>query len=105
MCCLNASLDTGVSTAERPSLSVKKEIFGSNTYDDKPHKSFLTFPWDTFHDMKLVFLLVCAVVSVVLGTTIEGWPEGIYDALGIIMCILSVVGIVAIRDYKLYVQI
>ncbi|GFS31377.1 autoinhibited Ca(2+)-ATPase, isoform 4 [Actinidia rufa] len=89
--CLNASLDTGVSTTERPSLSVRKEIFGSNTYDDKPHKSFWTFPWDAFHNMKLVFLLVCAVVSVVLGTTIEGCPEGIYDALGIILCILVVV--------------
>ncbi|GFS31367.1 autoinhibited Ca(2+)-ATPase, isoform 4 [Actinidia rufa] len=103
--CLNASLDTGVSTTERPSLSVRKEIFGSNTYDDKPHKSFWTFPWDTFHDMKVVFLLVCAVVSVVLGMTIEGWPEGINDGLGIMLCILLVVGIVAISDYKLYLQL
>ncbi|XP_057487565.1 calcium-transporting ATPase 4, plasma membrane-type-like [Actinidia eriantha] len=103
--CLNASLDTGVSTTDRPSLSVRKEIYGSNTYDDKPHKSFWTFLWDAFHDMKLVFLLVCAVVSGVLGTTIEGCPEGINDALGIMLCILLVVGIVAISDYKLYLQL
>ncbi|XP_057487667.1 calcium-transporting ATPase 4, plasma membrane-type-like isoform X2 [Actinidia eriantha] len=102
--CLDVSLDMGISTIKGPPLPVRQKIFGSNVYDDKPHKSFWAFTWDALHDITLIVLLVCAVISIVLGISIEGWPEGIYDGLGVILCILLVVSIMAISDYKQYLQ-
>ncbi|GFY84749.1 autoinhibited Ca(2+)-ATPase, isoform 4 [Actinidia rufa] len=102
--CLNVSLDMGISTIKGPPLPVRQKIFGSNVYDDKPCKSFWAFTWDALHDITLIILLVCAVISIVLGISIEGWPEGIYDGLGVILCILLVVSIMAISDYKQYLQ-
>ncbi|GFY84751.1 autoinhibited Ca(2+)-ATPase, isoform 4 [Actinidia rufa] len=102
--CLDVSLDTGISTIKGPPLAVRQKIFGSNVYDDKHRKSFWAFTWDALHDITLVILLVCAVISIVLGIAIEGWPEGIYDGLGVILCILLVMSIMAISDYKQYLQ-
>ena len=98
--CLDVSLDMGISTIKGPPLPVRQKIFGSNVYDDKPRKSFWAFTWDALHDITLIILLVCAVISIVLGIFIEGWPEGIYDGLGVIVCIILAVSIMAISDYK-----
>ncbi|GFZ14381.1 autoinhibited Ca2+-ATPase 11 [Actinidia rufa] len=43
-------------------------------------------------------------MGIILGIAIEGWPEGINDGLGVILCILLAVSIMAISDYKQYLQ-
>ncbi|GKD26180.1 calcium-transporting ATPase 4, plasma membrane-type-like protein isoform X2, partial [Tanacetum coccineum] len=55
-------------------------------------------------DMTLNILMVCAVISVGVGIATEGWPKGMYDGLGIILCILLVVVVTAVGDYKQSLQ-
>ncbi|KAL7194457.1 hypothetical protein ACSBR1_034806 [Camellia fascicularis] len=102
--CLKTSLDNGISTMARPPLHVRKSVFGFNIFVNKPHRSLFTFTWEAMQDMTFMILMECATVSMVLGTAIEGWPKGMYDGFGIILCILLVVMIMAISDYKQHLQ-
>ncbi|GAV82155.1 E1-E2_ATPase domain-containing protein/Cation_ATPase_C domain-containing protein/Hydrolase domain-containing protein [Cephalotus follicularis] len=43
-------------------------------------------------------------VSESVGVATEGWPKGMYDGLGIILCIFLVVMVTAISDYKQSLQ-
>ncbi|GFS36939.1 autoinhibited Ca(2+)-ATPase, isoform 4 [Actinidia rufa] len=70
--CLDVSVDIGISTIKGPPLPVRQEIFGANLYVNKPRKGFWAFTWDALHDITLIILLVCAVISIVLGIAIEG---------------------------------
>ncbi|ESR34525.1 hypothetical protein CICLE_v10004282mg [Citrus x clementina] len=62
------------------------------------------FVWDALQDLTLIILIVCAVLSIGVGLATEGWPEGMYDGLGIIVSILLVVMVTAISDYKQSLQ-
>jgi len=62
------------------------------------------FVWDALQDMTLIILMVCALVSAVVGLASEGWPKGMYDGLGIILSILLVVMVTAISDYRQSLQ-
>ncbi|KAL7194449.1 hypothetical protein ACSBR1_034798 [Camellia fascicularis] len=70
----------------------------------KPHRSLFTFTWEAMQDVTFMILMECAAISMVLGTTIEGWPKGMYDGFGIILYILLVVMTMAINDYKQHLQ-
>ncbi|KAH9679418.1 calcium-transporting ATPase 4 plasma membrane-type [Citrus sinensis] len=48
--------------------------------------------------------MVCAGLSIGVGLAREGWPEGIYDGLGIILSKFLVVMVTAISDYKQSLQ-
>ncbi|KAI3472221.1 hypothetical protein Pfo_029709 [Paulownia fortunei] len=98
---LNVSLDKGVNSSEVPT---RQNIFGPNRYTEKPAKSFWLFVWEALHDMTLVILIVCAVVSIAVGLATEGWPKGMYDGLGIILSIFLVVMVTAVSDYKQSLQ-
>ncbi|KAG2698995.1 hypothetical protein I3843_07G172600 [Carya illinoinensis] len=54
--------------------------------------------------MTLMILAVCAFVSLLVGITLEGWPKGAHDGLGIVASILLVVLVTAISDYKQSLQ-
>ncbi|KAH9648679.1 calcium-transporting ATPase 4 plasma membrane-type [Citrus sinensis] len=62
------------------------------------------FVWEALQDLTLIILMVCAVLSIGVGLATEGWPEGMYDGLGIILSILLVVMVTAISDYKQSLQ-
>ncbi|CAA2952444.1 calcium-transporting ATPase 11, plasma membrane-type [Olea europaea subsp. europaea] len=62
------------------------------------------FVWEALHDLTLIILMVCAVVSIGVGLATEGWPKGMYDGLGIILSILLVVMVTAISDYRQSLQ-
>ncbi|KAI3471705.1 hypothetical protein Pfo_028355 [Paulownia fortunei] len=98
---LNVSLDKGVNSSDVPT---RQNIFGPNRYTEKPPKSFWMFVWEALHDMTLVILIVCAVVSIAVGLATEGWPKGMYDGLGIILSIFLVVMVTAVSDYKQSLQ-
>ncbi|KAL3534395.1 hypothetical protein ACH5RR_002856 [Cinchona calisaya] len=98
---LNVSLNTGVKSSDVP---FRQNIYGSNTYTEKPSKSFWMFVWEALQDLTLIILLVCAVVSIGVGLATEGWPRGIYDGLGIILSIFLVVIVTAVSDYKQSLQ-
>ncbi|KAK1370466.1 Calcium-transporting ATPase [Heracleum sosnowskyi] len=98
---LKVSLNDGVKSSNVP---VIQDIYGYNRVKEKPMKPFWMFVWEALQDMTLIILMVCAVVSVGVGIATEGWPKGMYDGLGIILCILLVVMVTAISDYKQSLQ-
>ncbi|TYJ28801.1 hypothetical protein E1A91_A06G025600v1 [Gossypium mustelinum] len=51
-----------------------------------------------------MILAVCALVSLAVGITVEGWPKGAYDGLGIVLSILLVVFVTATSDYRQSLQ-
>lgn len=82
----------------------RREVFGTNTYPEKPPKRFWVFVWEAMQDLTLVILAVCAVVSLIIGVITEGWQEGWYDGAGIGFSILLVVFVTATSDYQQSLQ-
>ncbi|KAK3119696.1 hypothetical protein QOZ80_9AG0673910 [Eleusine coracana subsp. coracana] len=98
---VRSTFDHGISTND---LDKRQIIYGENRYTEKPARSFWSFVWDALQDMTLIILMVCAVLSAVVGLASEGWPKGMYDGLGIILSILLVVMVTAISDYRQSLQ-
>ncbi|XP_073264182.1 calcium-transporting ATPase 4, plasma membrane-type isoform X2 [Populus alba] len=98
---VSVSLNDGVVSSD---ISLRQNIYGFNRYAEKPARSFWMFVWDALHDLTLVILMVCAVVSIGVGIATDGWPDGMYDGVGIVICILLVVMVTAITDYKQALQ-
>ncbi|CAL9088040.1 probable calcium-transporting ATPase 8, plasma membrane-type isoform X2 [Musa acuminata AAA Group] len=95
------SLDSGIRTSDLP---IRQNIYGLNQYVEKPPRSFWKFVWDALHDLTLIILMICALISVVVGLATEGWPKGMYDGLGIILSIFLVVVVTSVSDYKQSLQ-
>ncbi|KAM0052180.1 putative P-type Ca(2+) transporter [Helianthus debilis subsp. tardiflorus] len=98
---IKVSLRDGVLSSD---ISKRQQIFGYNQFVEKPQRPLWMFIWDALQDMTLIILMVCAVISVGVGIATEGWPKGMYDGLGIILCILLVVVVTAVSDYKQSLQ-
>lgn len=94
---IKASLEDGINETE---IETRQKLYGTNKHVGKPPRSFWMFFWDALHDLTLIILMVCAVVSLVVGLATKGWPMGIYDGLGIVLSILLVVLVTASSDYK-----
>lgn len=73
---LKTSQEQGLQTCEERDLKIRRDIFSTNTYIEKPPKGFWSFVWDATHDLTLIILAVCAVVSLAIGIITEGWQEG-----------------------------
>lgn len=98
---VSVSLNDGVVSADVP---LRQEIYGRNQFAEKPSKSFWMFIWEALHDLTLIILMACSAVSVGVGIATEGMPTGIYDGLGIVLCILLVVVVTATSDYNQSLQ-
>ncbi|XP_057521900.1 putative calcium-transporting ATPase 11, plasma membrane-type [Amaranthus tricolor] len=98
---ISTSLKEGINSKE---TKQRRAIFGFNLFVEKPCKNFLSFVWDALQDLTLIILMICAVISIGVGLATEGWPNGMYDGLGIILSILLVVMVTAISDYKQCLQ-
>lgn len=98
---ISVSLNDGVVSSD---LHIRQNIYGLNRYAEKPSRSFWMFVWEALHDLTLVILMMCAVVSVGVGIATEGWPRGMYDGIGIILSIFLVVMVTAVSDYKQSLQ-
>ncbi|XP_073278153.1 calcium-transporting ATPase 4, plasma membrane-type-like isoform X1 [Primulina huaijiensis] len=98
---LSVSLENGVSVSE---ISKRQKIYGVNKFLEKPARPFWMYVWDALQDLTLIILMVCAVISVGIGITTEGWPKGFYDGIGISTCIFLVVIVTALSDYKQSLQ-
>lgn len=100
---LSTSITDGISTSEHL-LNRRKEIYGINKFTESPVRGFWVYVWEALHDMTLMILAVCALVSLVVGIATEGWPKGAHDGLGIVVSILLVVFVTATSDYKQSLQ-
>ncbi|KAL3691034.1 hypothetical protein R1sor_004685 [Riccia sorocarpa] len=93
----------GVSEDEAD-IQERKEVFGTNTYPEKPPKGFFVFVWEAMQDLTLMVLAICAVISLAVGIPTEGIQEGWYDGAGIGFSILLVVFVTAASDYQQSLQ-
>lgn len=94
---LSTSVTNGIPTSE-PLINARKEIYGINKFAETPPKGFWVFVWEALQDTTLMILGVCALVSLVVGIVMEGWPKGAHDGLGIVASILLVVFVTATSD-------
>ncbi|XP_057490177.1 calcium-transporting ATPase 1-like [Actinidia eriantha] len=100
---LSTSTTNGISTSQ-DSLSRRKGVYGINKFTETPPKGFFIFVWEALQDMTLMILAVCSFISLIVGITMEGWPKGAHDGLGIVASILLVVFVTATSDYKQSLQ-
>ncbi|XP_059460030.1 calcium-transporting ATPase 1 [Corylus avellana] len=100
---LATSIHDGILTSEQL-LNRRKDIYGINKFAESPVRGFWLFVWEALQDMTLMILAVCSLVSLLVGITMEGWPKGAHDGLGIVASILLVVLVTATSDYKQSLQ-
>ncbi|XWS21285.1 hypothetical protein CRYUN_Cryun30bG0042600 [Craigia yunnanensis] len=100
---LSTSIIDGIPTSEHL-INERKRIYGINKFTETPARGFLFFVWEALQDTTLMILAICALVSLAVGITVEGWPKGAYDGLGIVLSILLVVFVTATSDYKQSLQ-
>ncbi|XWS14793.1 hypothetical protein CRYUN_Cryun35bG0038800 [Craigia yunnanensis] len=100
---LSTSIVDGIPTSEHL-INERKHIYGINKFTETPARGFWVFVWEALQDTTLMILAICALVSLAIGITVEGWPKGAYDGLGIVLSILLVVFVTATSDYKQSLQ-
>ncbi|KAL1821871.1 hypothetical protein ACET3Z_016740 [Daucus carota] len=100
---LATSVTDGISTSEQL-LNKRRKIYGVNQFTESPAKGYWIYVWEALQDMTLMILAFCALVSLIVGITMEGWPKGAQDGLGIVASILLVVFVTATSDYKQSLQ-
>ncbi|KAK6277610.1 hypothetical protein POUND7_017933 [Theobroma cacao] len=100
---LSTSIINGIHTSEHI-INERKRIYGINKFTETPARGFWVFVWEALQDTTLMILAICAFVSLAVGITVEGWPKGAYDGLGIVLSILLVVFVTATSDYKQSLQ-
>ncbi|CAJ2655109.1 unnamed protein product [Trifolium pratense] len=98
---VRVSFKEGVNSSD---IKHRQAIYGHNRHTEKPSRSFWMFVWDAMQDLTLNILILCSVVSIVVGILTEGFPKGMYDGVGIILCIILVVLVTSISDYKQSLQ-
>lgn len=81
-------------------LELRKLEYGANYIAPVPPKSFLALALDAIQDKTLIILIVAALVSIVLGVTVEerkdiAWIEG----AAILAAVVLVVVVTAINDW------
>ncbi|XVF64181.1 hypothetical protein PTKIN_Ptkin09bG0147400 [Pterospermum kingtungense] len=100
---LSTSIVDGIPTSKQL-INERKHIYGINKFTETPARGFWVFVWEALQDTTLMILAICAFVSLAVGITVEGWPKGAYDGLGIVSSILLVVFVTATSDYKQSLQ-
>ncbi|XP_063933909.1 plasma membrane calcium-transporting ATPase 3-like isoform X3 [Zophobas morio] len=98
---LLTNLEGGIDTLDEKQLLARKEIFGENTLPERKKKRFWEFMVDALSDVTLIVLIVCGILSLILGLTIEkdktvGWIEG----ASILVAVLIVVLISSLNDFQ-----
>ncbi|CAI8592882.1 unnamed protein product [Vicia faba] len=81
-------------------IAIRKQVFGSNTYNKPPSKSFIHFVLEAFKDVTILILLVCASLSLVFGIKEHGIKEGWYDGGSIFLAVFIVISMSSISNFK-----
>uniref|UniRef100_J3LQU0 Calcium-transporting ATPase n=1 Tax=Oryza brachyantha TaxID=4533 RepID=J3LQU0_ORYBR len=100
---LATSLTNGIVT-DKDLLNQRQDIYGVNKFAETETRSFWEFVWEALQDTTLIILTACAVVSLVVGITTEGWPQGAHDGIGIVASILLVVSVTGTSNYQQSLQ-
>ncbi|KAL0552124.1 hypothetical protein IC582_011221 [Cucumis melo] len=100
---LQSNLEKGI-VGDDSDLLNRRNKYGSNTYPQKPGRSFWRFLWEAWQDLTLIILMIAAVASLVLGIKTEGIKEGWYDGGSIAFAVILVIVVTAISDYRQSLQ-
>jgi len=98
----------GLDSNNEQDLEQRRTAYGKNEIPPKPMKTFLGLCWDAFHDMLLVILLICAVVSIGLSFYKAPQQDGHEDepnlewieGVAILVAVLVVVIVTAFNDWR-----
>jgi len=96
---LGSSAENGL-TDQEASNPGRTEVFGENKMDEIAQKSFFFFVWEAVHDKTLIILIVSAIVSIILGLTVEDPKTGWIDGTAILVAVLIVVLVTAGNDFN-----
>lgn len=96
---LEVNLKTGL--PEDPlELARRRVAFGENVIPDRPPKSFIALCIDAIQDKTLIILMCAAVISIILGVTVEERKEIAWiDGAAILAAVVIVVLVTAINDW------
>ncbi|XP_074306718.1 calcium-transporting ATPase 4, plasma membrane-type-like isoform X2 [Silene latifolia] len=98
---ISSSLEDGILSSDAP---LRQKVYGFNIYTEKPLKGFWTFVWEALQDLTLIILMISAVVSLGIGVATQGWTKGVYDGIGILLCIFLVVMVSAVSNFNQSLQ-
>ncbi|KAJ6242903.1 calcium-transporting atpase [Anaeramoeba flamelloides] len=102
---LQSDLQMGLCNKESKSkFRDRKRHFAENRYKEPEFKGFWPLFKDTFDDPTLKILIVSAIVSLILGVTIEDPKTGWIEGTAILMAVLIVSFVTAINDYQKEMQ-
>ena len=94
------SLQTNVSTGIKTTQG-REEFYGSNKIFTEPVQHFCMFVWEALEDLMVRILIICAIVSIVLGCTLSDDPSKDWiDGVSIIIAVLVVVLVGSITNYQ-----
>ncbi|KAJ6232997.1 calcium-transporting atpase [Anaeramoeba flamelloides] len=85
-------------------LDERKLYFGENKFKEPEFKGFWGLFKDTFDDPTLKILIVSAIVSLILGVTVEDPKTGWIEGTAILIAVLIVSFVTAINDYQKEMQ-
>lgn len=81
-------------------LTRRRTAFGTNVIPATPPKSFLALCFDALQDKTLIILVIAAVISIILGVTVEQRKEIAWiDGAAILVAVVIVVLVTAGNDW------
>ena len=81
-------------------LVARRAAFGENVMSVKPPKSYLELVWEALQDFIIIVLMISAVISLVLGLTLEADKEGSWiEGVAILVSVVVVSNVAAASDY------
>jgi Ca2+-transporting ATPase len=97
---LKTNIEFGIKSDDFEDISIRQQVFGSNTYKKPPSKSFFHFIVEAFKDVTILILLVCATLSLAFGIKEHGIKEGWYDGGSIFLVVFIVISMSSISNFK-----
>ena len=97
---LKTNVKTGLSK-DPIELENRRAVFGANVIPDVPPKSFIALCFDAIQDKTLIILMVAAIISIILGVTVEEDNSGIawIEGAAILAAVVIVVLVTALNDW------
>lgn len=87
-------------TTEEVNSSEREQIYDNNKKPEPERSTFCEFCWEAMKDDTMRILLLCGIVSLILGSTVDKHPQiGWIDGFAIIVAVVIVVLVTALNDY------
>uniref|UniRef100_A0A0G4HNE1 P-type Cu(+) transporter n=1 Tax=Chromera velia CCMP2878 TaxID=1169474 RepID=A0A0G4HNE1_9ALVE len=103
---LGSNQESGLEVAQyEREKAARQKSFGVNRIPPKPLTPFFMLMWEAAQDLMLIILMICAVISLILGLTVSEHPEIEWiEGAAIFIAVLIVILITAINNYQKEVQ-